>query len=144
MHDVTPKYPLPGAAGRRLTLNPVYEYGTERTAKNALGYRLGRTMAEWACRSLMGLGQTWHLELGGPDPALADAFKNPAAKLPDLWGLHEAEKMYWLIEAKGGKVGVGALRTGWALLAAGSRILSSYAHRRVLVGASWQPQEASS
>ncbi|WP_281387836.1 hypothetical protein [Nonomuraea rhodomycinica] len=27
--------------GWRLTLNPVYAYGTERTAKNAASYRLG-------------------------------------------------------------------------------------------------------
>ncbi|MEU9379957.1 hypothetical protein AB0D38_02630 [Streptomyces sp. NPDC048279] len=63
------------------------------------------TMAEWACRSLMGLGQTWHLEDGGPDPALADTFKDPTRRLPDLWGLHEAKSTYWLIEAKGGDVG---------------------------------------
>ncbi len=62
LHDVTPKYPLPQSAGRRLTLNAICEYGTERTAKNALCYRLGMTMADWAVRALMGLGQTWHIK----------------------------------------------------------------------------------
>ncbi|MFC5034510.1 carboxylesterase family protein [Streptomyces sp. DSM 41987] len=27
---------------------------------------------------------------------------SPKRKLPDLWGRHEAENIYWLIEAKGG------------------------------------------
>lgn len=138
-HPVEPRHPVPGSKGRRLTLNPVYEYGTERSAKNAAAYRLGMTMTEWACRSLLGLGQTEHLELGGPIPALLDTFKDPKKKLPDLWGRHEAEALYWLIEAKGGNVGVGTLREGWAQLAAGSKILSSYAHRTVLVGAAVRP-----
>ncbi|GAA1278555.1 hypothetical protein [Streptomyces aureus] len=47
--------------------------------------------------------------------------------------------MYWLIEAKGGNVGVGALRKGWAQLEAGSKIFGSYAHRTVLVGGSVRP-----
>src|SRR5690606_3987802 len=139
MHSVTSQHPVPGTTGRRLTLNPVYAYGTERSAKNAAAYRLGMTMTEWACRSLLGLGQTQHLELGGPIDALSGTFKDPKKKLPDLWGRHEDEGLYWLIEAKGGDVGLGALRKGWAQLAAGSRILSSYAHRTVLVGASVRP-----
>jgi hypothetical protein len=138
-HPVEPRHPVPGAKGRRLTLNPVYAHGTERTAKNAAAYRLGMTMTEWACRSLLGLGQTEHLELGGPIPALSETFKDPKKKLPDLWGRHETEEMYWLIEAKGGAVGVGTLRKGWAQLEAGSKILGSYAHRTVLVGASVRP-----
>ncbi|GAA2463365.1 gamma-glutamyltransferase [Streptomyces macrosporus] len=140
LHDFVPKHPLPHTVGRRLTLNAIYEYATERTAKNALGYRLGMTMAEWACRSLMGLGQTWHIEDGGPIPALRDAFKDPARKLPDLWGLHEAEKQYWLVEAKGGNVLKKTLDEGWEQLEGGSKILSAYAHRRVLVGAAVRPQ----
>jgi hypothetical protein len=79
----------------------VYAYGTERSAKNAAAYRLGMTMTEWACRSLLGLGQTEHLELGGPVPALRNTFKDPKEKLPDLWGQHQAENLYWLIEARG-------------------------------------------
>lgn len=139
--DFRPLYPVPGAIGRRLTLNPVYAYGTERTAKNAAAYRLGMTMAEWACRSLLGLGQTEHLELGGPVPALHKKFKNAHAKLPDLWGRHNAEATYWLIEAKGGDVGLPALRKGWAQLQAGSSILAAYPHRIVLVGTSARPKD---
>ncbi|MGC5234456.1 gamma-glutamyltransferase [Streptomyces albogriseolus] len=138
-HPVKPRHPVPGAKGRRLTWNPVYAHGTERSAKNAAGYRLGMTMTEWACRSLLGLGQTEHLELGGPVPALHKTFKDPKKKLPDLWGHHEAEELYWLIEAKGGDVGVGTLRQGWAQLTAGSNVLGAYAHRTVLVGASVRP-----
>ncbi|MFI0818642.1 gamma-glutamyltransferase [Streptomyces sp. NPDC021098] len=138
-HPVKPRYPVAGAKDRRLTLNPVYAHGTERSAKSAAAYRLGMTMTEWACRSLLGLGQTEHLELGGPIPALLNTFKDPKKKLPDLWGHHEAEELYWLIEAKGGDVGLGTLRKGWAQLAAGSTVLGGYAHRTVLVGASVRP-----
>ncbi|MFI9210254.1 gamma-glutamyltransferase [Streptomyces sp. NPDC053253] len=138
-HLFEPRHPVAGAMGRRLTLNPVYAHGTERTAKNAAAYRLGMTMTEWACRSLLGLGQTEHLELGGPIPALSETFKDPKRKLPDLWGRHETEKMYWLIEAKGGNCSVGTLRNGWAQLQAGSKILGSYGHRTVLVGAAVRP-----
>ncbi|MFF7050153.1 hypothetical protein ACFY94_17510 [Streptomyces griseorubiginosus] len=122
-HPVTPRHPVDGAKGRRLTWNPVYAHGTERSAKVAAGYRLGMTMTEWACRSLLGLGQTEHLELGGPIPALLKTFKDPKKKLPDLWGHHEAEQLYWLIEAKGGDVGLKKLREGWEQLAAGSKVL---------------------
>ncbi|MFG2802557.1 gamma-glutamyltransferase [Streptomyces pseudovenezuelae] len=138
-HTVNPRHPVPGAKGRRLTWNPVYAHGTERSAKNAAGYRLGMTMTEWACRSLLGLDRTEHLELGGPVPALSKTFKDPKKKLPDLWGLHETEELYWLIEAKGGNVGLDTLRKGWAQLAAGSKVLGSYRHRTVLVGACIRP-----
>lgn len=140
IHDVTPKHPLPHTSGRRLTVNAVYEHGTERSAKSMLGYRLGMTMAEWACRSLMGLGQTWHIEDGGPVPALESDFKDPVRTLPDLWGVHEAENTYWLIEAKGGNVRKNRLTEGWEQLAEGTKVLHAYAHRRVLCGASVQPQ----
>ncbi|MBC9727883.1 hypothetical protein [Streptomyces sp. TRM68367] len=105
-----------------------------------LGYRLGMTMAEWACRSLMGLGQTWHIEDGGPVPSLENDFKDPVRALPDLWGLHEAENTYWLIEAKGGNVRKNRLTEGWEQLEEGTKVLHAYAHRRVLCGASVQPQ----
>lgn len=139
-HTVDTKHTLAGSKGRRLTVNPVYEYGTERSAKNALGYRLGMTMAEWATRSLMGLGQTMHIEDGGPISALRDKFRSPTAKLPDLWGLHEEENLYWMIEAKGGNVRSPRLWEGWKQLQGGTKILHEYAHRRILVGASVQPQ----
>lgn len=139
-HTVDTKHTLAGNSRRRLTVNPVYEYGTERSAKNALGYRLGMTMAEWATRSLMGLGQTLHIEDGGPIPALRDKFVSTSAKLPDLWGLHEQENLYWLIEAKGGNVRSPRLWDGWKQLQGGTKVLHEYAHRRILVGASVQPQ----
>ncbi|GAA1278548.1 hypothetical protein [Streptomyces aureus] len=85
-HLVKPRHPVPGAKGRRLTLNPVYAHGTERTAKNAAAYRLGMTMTEWACRSLLGLGQTEHLELGGPNPALSETFKTRRRSCPTCGG----------------------------------------------------------
>ncbi|MEU1591267.1 gamma-glutamyltransferase [Streptomyces sp. NPDC005708] len=127
-------------AGRRLTVNAVYEHGTERTAKSALGYRLGMTMTEWACRSLMGLGQTWHIEDGGPDPALRKIFKDPTQTLPDLWGVHKGEDTYWLIEAKGGNVRKKSLDEGWHQLKEGSKIMAAYEHRLILCGASVQRQ----
>ncbi|MFH9863631.1 hypothetical protein [Streptomyces sp. NPDC017202] len=45
---------------------PGVRQGTEASAFGAFGYRLGMTMAEWACRSLMGLGGTWHIENSRP------------------------------------------------------------------------------
>lgn len=138
---MAPRHPVPGVKGRRLTWNPVYAHGTERSAKIAAGYRLGMTMTEWACRSLLGLGQTEHLELGSPIPALLKAFKDPKKKLPDLWGHHETEQLYWLIEAKGGDVGLKKLREGWEQLTAGSKVLGAYGHRTVLVGASVRPDD---
>ncbi|MGW4967443.1 hypothetical protein ACWEPL_60405 [Nonomuraea sp. NPDC004186] len=77
--------------------------------------------------------------MGLPIPALLDTFKNPKNKLPHLWGQHQAAGLYWLIEAKGGDVGLSTLRKGWEQLAAGSKILGSYAHRTVLVGACVRP-----
>ncbi|MFD8589994.1 hypothetical protein ACFV1B_10690 [Streptomyces sp. NPDC059637] len=93
------------------------------------------TMTEWACRSLLGLGQTEHLEFGGPIPALSETFKDPKKKLPDLWGRHEAEEMYWLIEAKGGNVGVGTLRKGGASMSFVKRCEGFSARRRFRRGA---------
>ncbi|MEU2458217.1 hypothetical protein ACWGNY_03585 [[Kitasatospora] papulosa] len=83
-HPFEHQPPVPGATGQRLTLDPVYAYGTERTAKSAAAYRLGMTMTDWVCRSLLGLGQTQHLELGGPVPALSVTFKDPKRKLPEM------------------------------------------------------------
>jgi hypothetical protein len=67
------------------------------------------TITVWACRSLLGLGQSEHLELGGRSPLC----------MPRSWawrrgsptcGRHETEEPYWLIEAKGGEVGLRRLR----------------------------------
>ncbi|WP_426567763.1 hypothetical protein [Streptomyces canus] len=55
--------------------------------------------------------------------------------------LHETEELYWLIEAKGGDVGLRRLREGWAQLASGSKALGAYGHRTILVGASVRPDD---
>ncbi|TLQ42594.1 hypothetical protein [Streptomyces marianii] len=67
-------------------------------------------------------------------------FKDPVRTLPDLWGLHDAENAYWLIEAKGGNVRKNRLTEGWEQLEEGTKVLHAYAHRRILCGASVQPQ----
>ena len=51
-----------GTTGYRLEPNVVYQEGTEKTARALFAYRMGMTMAEWACRGLMGLGSTIHAE----------------------------------------------------------------------------------
>ncbi|WP_145825880.1 gamma-glutamyltransferase [Streptomyces sp. T12] len=128
-------------AGRRLTANVVLEQGTEASAFGAFSYRLGMTMAEWACRSLMGLGETWHIEnswpLGVRDPAAgtkpAKGQKNPR---PDLWGRHHSEGRHWLIEAKGGDIRTGQLDHGWDQLLGGCTVLHPHGldHRVILCG----------
>ncbi|MEU9111553.1 gamma-glutamyltransferase [Streptomyces sp. NPDC048483] len=128
-------------AGRRLTANVVLEHGTEASAFGAFSYRLGMTMAEWACRSLMGLGETWHIEnswpLGIQDPAAGTkpvkGQKNPR---PDLWGTHHSEGRHWLIEAKGGAITPGRLDHGWEQLLGGCTVLHPHDldHRLVLCG----------
>ncbi|MGQ4332957.1 gamma-glutamyltransferase [Streptomyces hayashii] len=128
-------------AGRRLTANVVLEHGTEASAFSAFSYRLGMTMAEWACRSLMGLGETWHIEnswpMGIQDPAAgtkpAKGQKNPR---PDLWGRHHSEGRHWLIEAKGGDIKPSQLNRGWEQLFGGCTVLHPHGldHRIVLCG----------
>jgi hypothetical protein len=113
--------------------NVVYHDGTEKTAQAAFGYRIGMTMAEWACRGLMGLGPTAHAESQKPSAAGPDWV--PANGLPDLLGDHPIAPSTWLIEAKGGRrLGVGALRKGAAQLSAPGLITGP--HMRVLCGAS--------
>jgi hypothetical protein len=55
-----------GGGGYQLEPNAVYREGTERTARAMFGYRIGMTMAEWACRGLMGHGPTVHAEATTP------------------------------------------------------------------------------
>ncbi|MGW0771843.1 gamma-glutamyltransferase [Streptomyces sp. NPDC002676] len=131
----------PGNSGRRLTSNVVLQEGTESSARGAFAYRMGMTMAEWACRSLMGLGQTWHIEdkwpLGITDPAQhtkpVKGQKNPR---PDLWGRHEGEDRHWLIEAKGGDIRPGRLNRGWEQLKGGCTVVHPHGldHRLILCG----------
>lgn len=91
--------------------NVVYTDGTENSARHAFGYRIGMTMAEWACRGLMGLGPTVHAESG--TPAGAGPAWHSALGLPDLVGAHPVTGVPWLIEAKGGRrLGRGPLKKG--------------------------------
>ncbi|MEU3294301.1 gamma-glutamyltransferase [Streptomyces longwoodensis] len=131
----------PYNAGRRLTSNVILQEGTESSARGAFSYRMGMTMAEWACRSLMGLGQTWHIEdkwpLGITDPAqnvkTVKGQKNPR---PDLWGRHDGEDRHWLIEAKGGDIRPDRLDRGWEQLKGGCTVVHPHGldHRLVLCG----------
>ncbi|MFF7113497.1 hypothetical protein ACFY91_14485 [Streptomyces albogriseolus] len=123
------------AAGRRLFVNALYQYGSERSAHSAFGYHLGMTMAHWLCAGMAGLGSTWHLEAGGPGGL--PGFTDPAAKLPDLWGNHHAAGLPWLIEAKAARaLGAGVLKNGRVQLDGGSALMPGLAHRQVLCGTS--------
>jgi hypothetical protein len=127
----------PGSSGYLLAPNAVYYHGTEQTARGAFGYRLGMTMAEWACHGLMGLGPTLHAEAS--PPADAGPAWSSASGLPDLVGDHWRPPTTWLVEAKGSR------RTGLRVLAKGvlqltGRGLMSGPHVRVLCGASLEPR----
>lgn len=120
-------------SGFAIEPNAVFLEGTETTARAAFGYRLGMTMADWACRALMGLGPTTHAETAPPPGA--GAKWSTAQGLPDLTGVHPHDGRTWLIEAKGGrKVGLRALRKGANQLSQAGIMKAS--HTRVLCGAS--------
>jgi hypothetical protein len=113
--------------------NVVYHGGTEMTAQAAFGYRIGMTMAEWACRGLMGLSPTVHAESRTP-PNAGPAWM-PANGLPDLLGDHLLAPNTWLVEAKGGRrLGLRALRKGAEQLSTPDLIMGP--HMRVLCGTS--------
>jgi len=125
-----------GATGYRLEPNVVYQEGTEKTARAMFAYRVGMTMAEWACRSLMGLGPTIHAEavpysqLPGPGPGWSQQHGQP-----DLVGFHWRSPRTWLVEAKA------ARRLGKPELSKGVSQLSAIGmmngpHMRVLCGTS--------
>ena len=126
----------PGAAavtGYSLEPNVVYLEGTEKTARAMFAYRIGMTMAEWACTRLLGLGPTVHAEATVPPDA--GPTWSPANGLPDLVGVHWNNPTTWLVEAKG------ARRTGLQQLAKGASQLSAAGlitgpHARVLCGTS--------
>ncbi|MFJ3205077.1 hypothetical protein [Streptomyces sp. NPDC086989] len=123
------------AAGRRLFVNALYQYGSERSAHAAFGYHLGMTMAHWLCAGMAGLGRTWHLEAQGPGGL--PGFTDPAAKLPDLWGNHRTSGMPWLIEAKAARaLGTGVVKNGKVQLDGGSALMLGMQHRQVLCGTS--------
>ena len=124
----------PGMSGYRLGPNVVYRDGTEKTARAMFAYRLGMTMAEWACHGLMGRDPTIHAEalplLPGHGPAWS-----PKIGQPDLVGFQAKSPLTWLIEAKA------ARRLGKTRLAEGVRQLSlpglmSWPHVRMLCGTS--------
>jgi hypothetical protein len=126
----------PGSSGYLIEPNAVYQYGTERTARGAFGYRVGMTMAEWVCH-LMGLGPTLHAETN--IPAGAGPAWSAKTGLPDLIGDHWHQPKTWLVEAKG------ARRAGYTVLAKGalqltSRGLMSGPHVRTLCGTSLEPR----
>jgi hypothetical protein len=127
--------PLSHNAGRRLKPSVVYDYGTERSAKSAFGYRIGMTMAQWACCGLMGLGETTHIE-SAQDPALA-ALADTAGPCPDLCGRHPTDRRpWWLVEAKAGyKLGLDSLAKGQKQLHEGSKLMPQV-HRLMLCGTS--------
>jgi hypothetical protein len=122
-----------GGAGFQLEPNAVYRDGTEKTARAMFGYRIGMTMAEWACRSLMGLGPTIHAEATWP-PGYGPMWA-PENGQPDLVGYHWQSPETWLIEAKGyRRLGRAHLWKGASQLSAPG--LMNGPHVRVLCGTS--------
>ncbi|MGW1976140.1 hypothetical protein [Streptomyces sp. NPDC001889] len=93
------------------------------------------TMAEWACRGLMGLGPTTHAESAIPPGALPGWQKRKS--LPDLFGTHPLTTDLWLVEAKGGRtLGASSRRKGARQLDVGP--LVPVRHQKVLCGTSLQ------
>jgi hypothetical protein len=132
--------PHPHNAGRRLVASVVHEHGTEVTARGAFAYRLGMTMSQWACCGLMGLGQTVHVETGGPNGI--SGFSDAAGARPDLWGRHPIDaRRWWLIEAKAAqRIGLSELRRGVDQLYGGSALMGAEPHRLLLCGTSLHDQ----
>ncbi|PPK71254.1 hypothetical protein V5P93_003119 [Actinokineospora auranticolor] len=127
----------PTTTGYAVQPNVVYTHGTEVSAKAAFGYRIGMTMAEWACRGLMGLGRTLHAE-AFTSPDLGSGWSTGPG-LPDLVGRHHDTEELWLVEAKGSK------RLGRSMLAEGAKQLTrpdlvSARHMKVLCGTSLTDQ----
>ncbi|MFI9366621.1 hypothetical protein ACIG5E_37065 [Kitasatospora sp. NPDC053057] len=111
----------------------IYTHGTENSTRTAFGYHVGMTMAEWACRSLMGLGPTTHAESAVPLGASTEW--SSAKSLPDLFGSHTMSGELWLVEAKGGRwLALPARKKGAKQLNVGALLPES--HRKVLCGAS--------
>jgi hypothetical protein len=133
LHRTASEKAPPGVAGFQLEPNAVYRDGTEKTARAMFGYRIGMTMAEWACRSLMGLGPTIHAEATWP-PGYGPMW-SPENSQPDLVGYHWQSPETWLIEAKGyRRLGRSHLWKGASQLSAPG--LMNGPHMRVLCGTS--------
>jgi hypothetical protein len=122
-----------GQTGYQLEPNAVYREGTEKTARAMFGYRIGMTMAEWACRGLMGLGPTVHAEATTP-PGYGPVW-SPAKSQPDLVAYHWHFPETWLVEAKGyRRLGKTHLRNGARQLSVPG--LMKGPHMRMLCGTS--------
>jgi hypothetical protein len=122
------------SAGYHLEPNVVYQERTEKTARVLFAYRIGMTMAEWACRKLMGLGPTIHAEavpeLQGRGPAWSQQNGQP-----DLVGYHWQSPETWLIEAKAARrLGKPELSKGASQLCTAGLMVGP--HMRVLCGTS--------
>ncbi|UFQ15732.1 MULTISPECIES: hypothetical protein [Streptomyces] len=127
--------PHQDGVGREVVPSVVYTHGTENSTRSAFGYHVGMTMAEWACRGLMGLGPTTHAESAIPPGALT-GWKH-SKSLPDLFGTHSSTSDLWLVEAKGGRVlGSHSRRKGARQLDVGSLVPGT--HQKVLCGTSLQ------
>jgi hypothetical protein len=125
---------LPGTAAYRLEPNVVYQEGTEKTARALFAYRIGMTMAEWACRRLMGLGPTIHAEAVPWLPGRGPAWLQKNGQ-PDLVGFHVQSPKTWLVEAKAARrLGKFELSKGVGQLSATG--LMTGPHMRVLCGTS--------
>lgn len=125
----------PHGSGLAIVPSVVYTHGTESSTRSAFGYHVGMTMAEWACRGLMGLGPTSHAESAVPHGALPGWEQRKS--LPDLFGTHTSTSDLWLVEAKGGRVlGVNSRRKGARQLDVGSLVPGT--HQKVLCGTSLQ------
>ncbi|MFJ8350949.1 hypothetical protein ACIQ9J_32245 [Streptomyces sp. NPDC094153] len=91
------------------------------------------TMAEWACRGLMGLGPTTHAE--SDVPVGAHPYWAQTKSLPDLFGTHSTTNNLWLVEAKGSRrLGMRARDKGAQQLDVGA--LVPVPHQKVLCGTS--------
>ena len=88
-------------AAREVVPSVIYSHATENSTRSAFGYHVGMTMAEWACRGLMGLGPTTHAESSAPNGATI-GWKS-SKSLPDLFGTHRVTGDVWLVEAKGSR-----------------------------------------
>ncbi|MFD7367144.1 hypothetical protein ACFV4I_12840 [Nocardiopsis alba] len=125
---------LPHGERPRLVPSVAYSQGAERSAQGAFAYRLGMTMAEWACRGLMGLGPTFHTESTAPTGSIDWP---TVGSTPDLFGHHSGEQRLWLVESKAARsIGLSQLKRGRDQLLAGGAYLKNVPHRLVLCGSS--------
>lgn len=124
------------AATAKLRASPVYALGAEKSARGAMAYRLGMTMAEWVARSLIGLPATTHHEDAQPTCAGPDWF-GPGRR-PDLWCEAPGRRpTAWSFEAKAARrLGQRNMRDGAEQLASLNASVLPAPHSRVLVGTS--------